>query len=166
MNNVNFGDLVGRMAISLVVVLGLVLGAYWRIKRRQNPMSSSGLRGGNPRRGLLAKMIVPGRSVAASGSRSGAHAKRGLKIVGRVGLSRTSSVVAVQFAERVFMLGSSEQGPPTVLAELDLDAWTAATESGEEFVPMGRAGTLTSPLGGRQRPTLLEAMRKATTRRA
>ncbi len=165
MNDVNFGDLVGRMALSLVVVLGLVFGAYWLIKRRQNPCVSSGSRNGGPRRAMLAKVLVPGHAAGSSGARGASSAKRGLKIVGRVGLSRTSSVVAVQFAERVFMLGSSEQGPPTVLAELDLDAWTSATESGEELVPMLRPGGPTSPLAGRPRPTLIESMRKATARR-
>ena len=47
-------------------------------------------------------------------------------------MGRTSSVVAVQFADRVFMLGTSEQGPPSVLAELDLDAWTRSTETPED----------------------------------
>jgi flagellar biogenesis protein FliO len=154
MNGVGFGELIMRMVISLVVVLGLLLGAYWFIKRRQSgavaprgAWRGSGLR----RRG------------GAAPSRNSAKA-RGLKIVGRVGLSRTSTVIALQFAERVILLGTSEQGSPAVLAELDLDSWNAANER-DELVPVTRVPVGGSPVGGRARPSLLESLREVTARR-
>lgn len=153
-----FGDLIGRMVISLVVVLGIVLIAYKVIKRRQNRGFLSGNRSG----GLLARMATPSRSMGAAGGR-GANTKRGLRLVGRVGLSRTSAVVAVQFGERVFMVGASEQGQPTMLAETDLETWTAATETADEIVPPARR--IVSAANTRPRSSLLEALREVTARR-
>jgi hypothetical protein len=158
MNDVNFGDLVGRMAISLIVVLALVFIAYRVIKRRQDPFSAATPRstsgGRAPRRPRSGRMMATGSARAGS-------AKRGLRTVGRVALSRSSAVVAVQFADRVLLIGASEQGLPTVLAELDLPSWTAATEVSEELLPIGRM----SPDVGQRRPTMLDALREATARR-
>jgi len=160
MTDVGLGELLVRMVVSLLVVLGLVLGAYAILRRRQGLPSGRELRGGER----------TGRSVRfgtrpATGAKTGA--KRGLRIVGRVGVGRTSSVVAVQFADRVFMIGTSEQGTPTVLAELDLDTWTKATEAPEDLQPIIRAGGsgASNPATGDRRPGFLDALREATTRR-
>ena len=151
MNGVGFGELIVRMVISLVVVLGLLLGAYWFMKRRQSgsypPRQARRMRSSSP------------------ATRNGAKGK-GLKIVGRVGVSRTSTVVALQFAERIILLGTSEQGSPAVLAELDLDAWNAANERDDELVPITRVSVGSPPAAGRSRPSLLEALREVTARRA
>lgn len=158
MNGVGFGELIARMVISLIVVLGLLLGAYAFIKRRQgvsySPRQAKGSRG---------RVVRLGGS-SSSSRQSGKT--RGLKIVGRVGVSRTSTVVALQFAERVILLGTSEQGPPAVLAELDLDAWTAGNEVTDELVPMTRVPLGSAATAGRGKPSLLEALREVTSRRA
>ena len=160
MTDVGLGELLVRMVVSLVVVLGLVLGAYAILRRRQGLPSGRELRGGREKRSSLIR-VRSGSSTAKSGN------KRGLKIVGRVGLGRTSSVIAVQFADRVFMLGTSEQGPPSVLAELDLDSWNASMETPEDLQPIlrsgGGPGAPATP--GDRRPTILDALREATTRR-
>jgi flagellar biogenesis protein FliO len=162
MNDVNFGDLVGRMAISLAVVLGLMYIGYRLLKRRQNGPSPV-----RARRSPLAGMFGAGRSAGAgrsSGQRTG-NAKRGLKVVARVGLSKTSSVIAVQFGERVFMLGASDQAPPKVLAEIDLPSWTSSIEEPEDSMPMTRVPVGAKPAAGR-RPSIIDALREMTARRA
>jgi hypothetical protein len=151
MNGVGFGELIVRMVISLVVVLGLLLGAYWFIKRRQSGSYA-------PRRSKRLGGTAPAVRNAAKG--------KALKIVARGGVSRTSTVVALQFAERIILLGTSEQGAPAVLAELDLDAWNASNERDDELVPITRVPVGSSPVAGRGRPSLLEALREVTARRA
>jgi len=168
MNDVGLGELLVRMIVSLVVVLGLVLAAYTILRRRQGLPSGRDLRGGGERKLRRSGLFGPKSSSNLKGGN-----KRGLRIVGRVGVGRTSSVVAVQFADRVFMLGTSEQGPPNVLAELELDKWTEATEAPEDLQPILRSGAggasgAGSGGGGSasdRRTGFLDALREATTRR-
>jgi len=165
MINVKFGDLVQRMAISLVVVLGLMYVAYKIIKRRQSGppvrarrLSTGGLLG-------IARSATSGRSGRAGRSRQ-SSTKRGLKVVARVGVSKTSSVLAVQFGERVFMLGATEQAPPTVLAEIELDAWNSSLEDDDSSQQMVRVPVAGGPAAGRARPTsIIDALRERTARR-
>ncbi|MCU1399144.1 MAG: hypothetical protein JWN62_2253 [Acidimicrobiales bacterium] len=164
MSTVNFGDLVERMVISLVVVLGLVYVAYRVVKRRQGASFTTRPAVRRSRR-TLTSAVRGAAGTASSGSRRGAAAKPGLKIVGRQGLSRTTTVVAVQFAGRVFMVGTSEQAPPSVLAETDLETWTSSVEPDEELIPVTRAAVGAGVTPGRVRPTLLEALREVTARR-
>jgi flagellar biogenesis protein FliO len=163
MSDVGLGDLLLRMVLSLVVVLGLVLGAYAILRRRQGTPSGRELRSerGERRTGLL------GRTAGGLAPKSGN--RRGLKIVGRVGVSRTTSVVAIQFADRVLMIGTSEQAAPSVLAELDLETWTASTATPDDLQPIARPSS-SGPGGsagtaGARRPSFLDALRDATTRR-
>jgi len=161
MNDVNFGDLVGRMAISLAVVLGLMYVGYRLLKRRQNGAAP------RARRNPLAGMFGAGRSAGSGGRSSGSrtlNTKRGLKVVARLGLSKTSSVIAVQFGERVFLLGASDQAPPKVLAEIDLPSWTAAIEENEESMPLVRVPVGPKNAPGR-RPSVIDALREMTARR-
>jgi hypothetical protein len=164
MNDVGLGELLVRMVVSLLVVLGLVLGAYAILRRRQGLPSGRELKGGRERGSRRSSLISPRRGSSGSkgGNFKGAN-KRGLKIDGRVGVGRTTSVIAVQF-----MLGTSEQGPPNVLAELDLDRWTESTETPEELQPIIRSGSVGAPGtpgAGDRRPSILDALREATTRR-
>jgi hypothetical protein len=174
MTDVSFVDLVVRMVLSLAVVLGLMFGAYWILRRRQGfgPISSP-----RPRR---VPSRLPGRSPgtlrlgAASFGSAARHAghRRGLRVVGRVGVGRTTQVVAVQFAD---------QAAPAVLAELDLAEWLASTESAETngveptvhgAGPRSATGSLSSSMHRDMvdptiaRPQgLLESLREATARR-
>lgn len=162
MTDVGLGELLVRMVVSLAVVLGLVFGAYALIRRRQ------GLPSGRQLRGLTGG--VAGGSTKRSGlvrSKSSASgAKRGLRIVGRVATGRTSSIIAVQFADRVFMVGASETSSPNVLAELDLDSWTRSTEASEDLLPVARGGAgPIDPGTTDRRPSFVDALREVTTRR-
>ncbi len=106
-----------------------------------------------------------GTLTRATSSRAAGN-RRGLRVLGRVGVGRTTQVVAVQFADKVFLLAASDQAAPSVLAELELDAWNAATEQHDDEVvtrvPVSR-DTLDQAAA---RPSgLLESLREATTRR-
>jgi flagellar biogenesis protein FliO len=183
MTDVSFADLVLRMLLSLAIVLAIVLGAYAVIRKRQGlGGSSGGIRRVSllPRRarstskgGVLGPSFFGGRSSKMPGSR------RGLRVVGRVGIGRTTQVVAVQFAEKVFLLGASEQSAPTILAELEMSAWLEATETPDDSGGAGlgtmrdrgsvRAASGGQPTGGDPGSTgstgLLQALRDATVRR-
>jgi flagellar biogenesis protein FliO len=114
----------------------------------------------------MARSATSGGSGRSTRQRSG-HAKRGLKVVARVGVTKTTSVVAVQFGERVFMVGATDQSPPTVLAELELAAWTASLEEDEEAIPVVRVPVTGDPSIARVRPpSIIEALRERTARRA
>lgn len=180
MTDVSFADLVVRMVLSLGIVLALVLGAYAVVRRRQ------GLSGRLSRPNMLGRGsgsrstrgVARSTSLLGRGGSKMPGARRGLRVVGRVGIGRTTQVVAVQFAEKVFLLGASEQSAPTILAELEMSAWLEATETPDDGgttgfgsirdrmsrpagAPDGAPGT--GRTGGPS--TLLEALRDATLRR-
>ncbi len=161
MNDVGLGELLLRMLISLAVVLAVVLAAYVIIRRRQGGGASPRRTGRRGAAGLFAR--------PRAGATGPAARRAGLRVVGRVGVGRTSSVVAVQFADRVFMIGASEQGAPTVLAELELGEWQRATQQPDELTPVSRRsagpGESDGPRTGEARPGFLDALREATARR-
>ncbi len=163
MNDVGLGELLLRMFISLAVVLAVVMAAYMIIRRRQGA-------GASPRRSARrsSTMGLLGRPRVGGGTGT-AGRRAGLRVLGRVGVGRTSSVVAVQFAERVFMIGASEQGAPTVLAEMELDDWQRATQLPDEVTPVSRrspaAGDADPSRPRDARPGFIDALREASTRR-
>ncbi len=143
-NEVGLGELFVRMVVSLAIVLSIVLGAYWIIKRRRGVGSVSGAR----------------RSSVARPGRARTSGRNGLRVLGRTGVARGSSVVAIQFADRVLLVGGNDQAAPTLLAEIDLEGWEAATQAPVDPITGGSAGSAgTAPTG------LLDALRQATTRR-
>lgn len=186
MTEVSFVDLMVRMIVSLGIVLGLMFGAYWFLRRRQGfgpatsprlPRPMRATRSVRPARAATSTTMTPfgpptstGRSgLTATSPRAAASRaagnRRGLRVIGRVGIGRTSQVVALQFADRVFLMAASDQAAPTVIAEMDLAAFTAAVESYEDdpAVPVVREAI--DPAA--PRPTgLLASLREATTRRA
>ena len=54
--------------------------------------------------------------------------RNGLQVLGRTGVARRSSVVAIQFADRVLLIGGNDQAAPTMLAEIDLEGWELAMQ--------------------------------------
>jgi flagellar biogenesis protein FliO len=170
MTDVSFGDLVVRMIVSLAIVLGLMFGAYWIMRKRQGFAPSAmprGRRSGSGRASGGVRALLP-RSTAprlSGGSAKSSGNRRGLRVVGRVGVGRTTQIVAVQFAEKVFLLGACDQTAPSVLAELDLAAWLAATEAVDDesvqSIVREPIGSVAAPRPG----GLLDSLREATTRR-
>lgn len=151
MTEVGFGELVVRMVVSLAIVLGLMFGGYVLMRRRQ------GYRPSGPRTPRRSASTTGGSGKVANGNR------RGLRIVGRLGVGRTSQVIAVQFAEKVFLVGACDATAPQVLAEMDLAAWLLHVEADDEATVVREAivpGAPTRP------PSLLDSLREATARRA
>lgn len=161
MADVSMGELLARSAVSLAVVLALVLGAYVIMRRRV----SGEVRARRPTGGsrLRARSMT---GVAARSDRGGRIARNGLRVVGRAGVGRTASVTAVQFGERVLLIGAADHGAPTVLAELDGAVWAQCTDSVRQLaIPTTAAG---DPDVGHEHAQrgLLDTLREATTRRA
>ncbi|MFZ4811065.1 MAG: flagellar biosynthetic protein FliO [Ilumatobacteraceae bacterium] len=155
MNDVGFGELVIRMVISLAVVLGVMFGLYAILRRRQgySPSSVSRSSRTNGSSKSIAKSSSKGSS-KTSGNRTG------LRVLGRLGVGRTSQLVAVQFADRVFLVGASEQSAPTVMAELDLFSWEAHIATVEESAVIREA-----IIPGHSSKTILDSLREVTARR-
>jgi hypothetical protein len=148
-NEVGLGELVVRMIVSLAVVLGIVLGTYAIIKWRRGAQSGSGAK----------RSMVPRTGKA----RSGGNGRSGLRVLGRTGVARQSTVVAIQFADRVLLIGGNDQAAPTVLAEIDLEDWERATQAPPADAVFG--GSADGTGAGAAPSGLLDALRQATTRR-
>ena len=176
MADVSMAELLARSAVSLAVVLALVLGAYVVLRRRgSGPTTVRRRRAGG---GVLRATRVGSLRAPAGGSGRTARSHRsGLRVVGRAGVGRTASVTAVQFGERVLLIGAADQGTPTVLAELDGTAWAQWTGTvrapaittgelvAESDADLGR-GSVALTAGVERTPRgLLDALREATTRR-
>ena len=162
MTEVGFGELVVRMVVSLAIVLGLMFGGYVIMRRRQgyggsSPRASRRGSGMGSPRASRSSSTGGGSSKVANGNR------RGLRILGRLGVGRTSQVIAVQFAEKVFLVGACDATAPQVLAEMDLAAWMLHVEADDEATVVREAIVPGAPA----RPvSLLDSLREATARRA
>jgi hypothetical protein len=165
MTDASFGDLLIRMVVSLAVVFGLIAIAYQVMRRRQG--------GGGT---TLISRSRPSRTAVRSG-RGGAKPapRRGLQVLTRVGVGRTTQLVAVRFADEVLLVAASEQGSPNVIGSMPFAAWEAANEAPEERIPIATTSTMTGAVNLGQGPVVsepaaargfLEALREATVRRA
>lgn len=164
MTEVGFGELVVRMVVSLAIVLGLMFGGYVIMRRRQ------GLGGSSSPRASRRPSMGSSRRSASSGSGSGSSSgkgtngsRRGLRVLGRLGVGRTSQVIAVQFAEKVFLVGACDATTPQVLAEMDLAAWMLHIEADDEATVVREAIVPGAPV---RSASLLDSLREATARRA
>ena len=191
MADVSMGELLVRSVISLAVVLGIVFGAYAVLRRRMNGGGS--FRPGTRLTGAMRSLTTPGRSTTPAASASApARAMRqnrnGLRVLGRATVGRSAQVTAVQFGDRVLLVGANDQGTPTLLAEVDGREWEHLTAPTRELaIPTTTLGDLEAATAGmpagvtvataepvsavHQRldaapRNLLDALREATTRRA
>jgi flagellar biogenesis protein FliO len=162
MTEVGFGELVVRMVVSLAIVLGLMFGGYVIMRRRQGLGGSSAPRASRSRNTGSSRRSAS--SSSSSSSNKGANgSRRGLRVLGRLGVGRTSQVIAVQFAEKVFLVGACDATAPQVLAEMDLAAWMLHVEADDEATVVREAIVPGAP----GRPvSLLDSLREATARRA
>lgn len=170
MTDASFGDLLVRMVVSLAVVFGLIAVAYQVMRRRQG--------GGGTSRALRPASTSIRRHGSSHRSSSASSGRRGVRVLSRVGINRTTQLVAVQVGDEVLLVAASEQGAPTVMKSMTVEAWEAANEVREERIPIttaagpsttvapagpvggGAAGDRTEPRG------FLDALREATVRRA
>lgn len=161
MTDVSFVDLVVRMVVSLGIVLGLMYGAYWFMRRRQGFGPTE-----TPKLVRTFARLANKPGVARTSNRVPGN-RRGLRVLGRVGVGRTSQVVAVQFADKVLLMAAGDTSAPTVIAEMELEAWRAATEAADEDTVLAAAPIVREAIDpSRPRPVgFVEALREATTRR-
>lgn len=169
MTDASFGDLLVRMVVSLAVVFGLIAVAYQVMRRRQG--------GGGTSRGIRAASTTIRRDGSKRRSSSSATSRRGVRVLSRVGINRTTQIVAVQVGDEVLLVAASEQGTPTVMKSMSVDAWEAANEIREERIPItaaagssghgAPAGAIGATAADRPEPRgFLDALREATVRRA
>ncbi|MEI6401018.1 MAG: hypothetical protein WCP59_02420 [Actinomycetota bacterium] len=175
MTDASFGSLVVRMLISLAIVFAFIGGGYVLMRRRQNGGGSVPRSSRAPR----SPMRIAARSHNSTGSarsrrtpRANAVAKgggqrRALRVVGRITIGRSTQMVAVQFAEHVYLVAASEQGAPSVITQVPLDEWLEATDDVESVFPI--APELVAIDGGAEHTaprSFVDALREATVRRA
>jgi hypothetical protein len=123
-----------------------------RITTRNNSSLGSGPSRRAPRTNAVAK---------------GAGQRRALRVVGRITIGRSTQMVAVQFAEQVYLVAASEHGAPSVITQVPLDEWLEATDEVESVIPI--APELVAIDGGAEYPAprgFVDALREATVRRA
>jgi flagellar biogenesis protein FliO len=160
MTEVGFGELVVRMVVSLAIVLGLMFGGYVIMRRRQGLGGSAAPRASRSRNAGSSRRSASSNSSSNKGTNG---SRRGLRVLGRLGVGRTSQVIAVQFAEKVFLVGACDATAPQVLAEMDLAAWMLHVEADDEATVVREAIVPGAPA----RPvSLLDSLREATARRA
>lgn len=160
MTDASFGDLLVRMVVSLGVVFGLIAVAYQVMRRRNGG-------GGMPSLGRARA----NRTVVRSGRAGAKQApRRGLQVLTRVGVGRTTQLVAIQFADEVLLVATSEHGTPNVIGAMPLAAWEAANTVPEERIPIATTAVSSSQalaVPEQQAPRgFIDALREATVRRA
>lgn len=156
MGDVSLVSLIVRMLVSLGIVLALVGAAYVVARRRSNG-------------------ATPVRRTGGKRSARRAAAPPAIEVVGRVGLSRGAMAVALRFGDAVVLVGVSEQAPSTVLREMDAERWDEIHAEQDWRVSDHVAarsddrsdadGNLEDSIIG-PRPSFVDALREATTRRA
>lgn len=143
-------SLLVRTVVSLAVVLGVVGVAYLVARRRAGGRPARAARPGGPR-----------------GQRGRRPAASPIEVVGRAGLNRGTAAVAVRFGDRVVLIGTSEQAPTTVLAEMDAERWDELNVVREPLRTEHMVSVQVNvPGAAAERPSLLDALRAATARHA
>ena len=137
-------SMLARTAMSLTVVLGIIAVAYAIVKRRA---------GGGTR---VARVNTESRKRTAAPP---------VNVVGRVGLTRGTVAVAVRFGDRVILVGANEQSPPTTLAEMPAAAWEEPQIVRDRLKLVESDDQVAVGMSPSTRPTVLEALRVATSRR-
>lgn len=144
------GELALRLVVSLTVVLAVVGVGYAVARRKQ--------------RGLGAG--------ATSRRRQRAAGPATLEVEARAGLARGSAAVAVRFADRIVLVAITDGAPATALADIPAADWDRPPEPVTDESPDGVTGTVSTvrtPLDPNgvvsERPSFLDALRDATSRR-
>lgn len=145
--------LVMRTAVSLGAVL-FVVAIVFSIARRRAGRAASPSRRRSTRRG----------------------GPPAIEVLGRAGLSRNASAVALRFGDRIVMVGVADEAPTALLCEVDAERWdelrsppegdgadeTRVPTTVPAPVPFGQYGAESVEPS---RPGFLQALRDATTRR-
>lgn len=137
MGDPDFGELLVRMVVSLAVILGVLAVAYSVLRRRPGLLKfGGGQRAGGQRAGRQRSGRQRGRTPRERSS----TARPALRVLGRTGVGRSSTLVAVMFGDEVLLVGASDSETPAVLSRTTLEGWERATEreaaAGDRTVPL------------------------------
>lgn len=163
MTDASLGSLVLRMVVSLGVVFACIGVGYLILRRRQAGGAAIRSRRTSVHR---PKVTVTGRPSRAITPTRSANQRKGVRVVGRVGVGRATQLVAVQFADRVYLVAASDAAAPNVIAQVHIDEWLEATDEVETVIPV--TPELVAIEGGAERPAprgFVDALREATVRR-
>lgn len=142
MSDPDFGELVVRMVISLAVILGLLAIAYAVLRRRPGMLKfgTGGVGARTPRVPRVRRDRSGARATRESARTRGAATRPALRVLGRTGVGRSSTLVAVMFGDEVLLVGASDSDTPSVLSRTTLEGWERAVEreaaAGDRAVPM------------------------------
>lgn len=133
-------ELFVRMLVSLGFTLALIAVCYFGVKKYSS------------RTGVVASTGFSGRRLQSSSmpkqARKEGVQQSGMTLLARTNLSRSTSLVAVQFGQNVFLVASSETAPATVLAQEPLSTWQG-TDLFDGDTPGKRFGVSRVPLVSR-----------------
>ena len=157
MSDAGLLPLIVRMVVSLGAVLAVIAVAFVIARHRQSGGASS---------------TRP--SMFRARRRSGPPP---IEVVGRAGLTKGAVAIALRFGERIVLVGVSEQAPTTVLQEMDAASWDEwnAEDPPADVAPVQPAPDPSGAARGDPihppdsvigpRPSFIDALREATTRR-
>lgn len=152
MGDTGLAALVVRSLLSLAVVLAIV-GVGYLVARR---------RGGR-------SVTMRPRATVGSGRRP-RRTPNPLEVVARVGLSRSSVLVAVRFGDRVVLVATADGAPASVVTEMSAEQWEELQMVREAIDPTELAAASESVAPGPTsvvegiKPGFVEALRQATAR--
>lgn len=138
--------LVLRASLSLGLILVIVAIAYTVAKRRASGLGTSA--------GLSIRRFVGERRPRRSAP---------IEVVGRVGLTRNTSAVAIKFGDKVMLVSASEQAESSVLSEMSVDEWETHTAPDTDTGP-DTTSTRRHPTRDERRPARPRAHPAPTTR--
>lgn len=144
MAEAGIGELLVRTTLSLGVVLAIVAFAYVVAKRRAG-RNVTGVRTGSGRTPRRRNLPAP------------------IEVVGRVGLTRSTTAVALRFGDRVVLVSAPEQGPSTLLTDMAAADWDELHTVRE---PLASGPPSANSVVGAPTPGFVEALRQATARHA
>lgn len=163
MGDTGIGALLVRTLLSLAVVLAIVGIGYVIAKRRAGRSATT-----RPRLSL-------------GSARRARRTVSPLEVVGRVGLSRSSALVAVRFGDRVVLVTAGDGTPASVVTEMSAEQWDELQTVREAIDPAALAAMSGSASATRSassaephlvsmsevsKPGFVEALRQATARYA
>lgn len=140
MSDPDFGELIVRMVVSLAAILVVLAIAYTVLRRRPGMLGGVGGAGRSARSGGTRRPRRQSRTSRDTGRTRAAATRPALRVLGRTGVGRSSTLVAVMFGDEVLLVGANDADAPTVLSRTTLEGWERAVEreaaAGERAVPL------------------------------
>lgn len=141
MGDPDFGELIVRMVVSLAAILVVLAIAYAVLRRRPGMLgAAAGAAGRSARTSRERRPRRNARGGRDTGRARGAATRPALRVLGRTGVGRSSTLVAVMFGDEVLLIGANDADAPAVLSRTTLEGWERAVEreaaAGDRAVPL------------------------------